>query len=188
VCSISTYSETTILFLGDSLTAGYGVDKDKSFPEVIQRRLIKEGHDVKILNGSISGSTSASALSRIRWYSRAKPTVLILALGANDGLRGVKVKTTKENLQKAITLAKKNKMKVLLAGMMLPPNYGKEFTSSFKKMYEKLSKDNNLTTVPFLLKGVAGEKDLNIEDGIHPNEKGHKIMADNVYPFLKELL
>lgn len=180
--------ETAVLFIGDSLTAGYGVNKEDSFPQVIQSRLKSEGYNIKVLNGSISGSTSASALSRIRWYSKASPKVLILALGANDGLRGVKVEATKNNLQKAIDFAKEKGMKVLLAGMMLPPNYGKEYTSSFKKMYSQLSKSNSLPKIPFLLEGVAGEKDLNIEDGIHPNEKGHKRMAENVYPHLKALL
>ncbi|MCP4911963.1 MAG: arylesterase [Oligoflexia bacterium] len=186
----NSFAESTqsVLFIGDSLTAGYGVNKEDSFPQVIQTRLRSEGYKIKVLNGSISGSTSASALSRIRWYSKANPKVLILALGANDGLRGVKVEATKNNLQKAIDFAKSKGMKVLLAGMMLPPNYGKEYTSQFKKMYSQLSKSNSLPTIPFLLEGVAGEKDLNIEDGIHPNEKGHKKMAENVYPHLKALL
>ena len=184
-----TQAKVTILFLGDSLTEGYGVARENAYPKIIERRLKADKvKSLKILNGSISGSTSASALKRLRFFIKAKPDILILALGANDGLRGVKTDTTYKNLKKVIELAKENKIKVLLCGVRVPPNYGKDFEKEFVGIYTRLQKEFNLAFVPRILEGVAGVPELNQADGIHPNEKGHEILAQTVYEKLKELL
>ena len=142
----------------------------------------------QVVNGGVSGSTTASGLSRLNWFLKGNPKAVIIALGANDGLRGIKLKESKANLEKIILKAKSKNIKVFLAGMQLPPNYGKEYTSEFQKMFEELKKKHNVFYIPFLLKGVAGKKELNLEDGIHPNKKGHKIMAKTVYEEIKDLL
>lgn len=179
--------QKTILFLGDSLTAGYGVEKEMAYPALIEKELNKT-RKVKVLNGGVSGSTTASGKSRLKWFLKAKPDILVLILGANDGLRGVKLEESKKNLEEIIKLAQKNNLKVLLGAMLLPPNYGKEYTTKFKSMYEKLKDDFDLAWIPFVLKGVAGQADKNIEDGIHPNAKGHKIIAKNLIPYLEPYL
>lgn len=179
----------TILFIGDSLTEGYGIPKEKSYPQLLLNQLKKEGYkDLKLINGSISGSTTASGLSRLRWFLKAKPNILVLALGANDGLRGITPQSTKKNLNEIIKKAKTNGLKIILAGLQMPPNYGKQFTKEFEKIYFDLAKEHKLELVPSLLKNVGGVKELNQEDGIHPNIKGHEILRDNVYPHLKKLL
>ena len=172
----------TILFIGDSLTEGYQIDPSKAYPSLIQNEL---GDDFKIINGSVSGSTTSSGLSRLRWFLKANPDILVLALGANDGLRGIILEKSKENLIKIINLAKEKKMKIILAGMMLPPNYGEEYTKDFKKMFEELAEDPDISLIPFLLEGVAAEKELNLDDGIHPNEKGHEKMKQTVLKYLR---
>lgn len=173
-----------ILFLGDSLTEGYGVAKENSYPQVVKSYLEKKGVKLTILNGSVSGSTTASGPSRIKWFLKAKPDILFLALGANDGLRGISISTTKKNLEETIAIGKKGKMDIVLAGMMVPPNYGPEYGTAFKTMFSTISKKKKVHFLPFLLEGVAGEKKFNQEDGIHPNEKGHKKMGKLVGEFL----
>jgi acyl-CoA thioesterase-1 len=173
-----------ILFLGDSLTAGYGVEKEQAYPALVEKELNKK-YSVKVLNGGVSGSTTASGLSRLRWFLKAKPDILVLILGANDGLRGVKLDESKKNLEKIILKAKAEGLKIILAGMMLPPNYGKEYTEKFKKMYIDLKEKYELPWIPFILKDVAGLEEMNIEDGIHPNNKGHEKVAKNLIPYLE---
>ena len=183
-----------ILFLGDSLTEGYGVSKEKSYPSLVieemnayflQRRMAKR---VAALYGGVSGSTSASALSRLRWFLKANPRILFLAMGANDGLRGLPASEMEKNLEATIVLAKKEGLKVVLAGMRLPPNYGKKDAAEFEAVFSRLAKKYDLTFVPFLLANVGGEQALNIEDGIHPNEKGHAKIADQIAPVLENIL
>jgi acyl-CoA thioesterase-1 len=187
--SFNTLAVKKVLFLGDSLTEGYGVSKDAAYPVILQDLLLKE-HKIKIdiLNGSVSGSTTASSISRLKWFVRARPDILVLALGANDGLRGIDLKSSKENLSKTIKLALDNKMTVILAGMYIPPNYGPTYTKDFRKMYLELESEYKLTLIPFLLDGVAANKKLNISDGIHPNELGHKKIAENLVKYLRPLL
>jgi len=188
VCCFSVNAKT-IVFLGDSLTEGYGIAKKQGYVALVEKQLKKNGYvKVKVINASVSGSTSASAVSRLKWFLKAKPDILVLALGANDGLRGVNTKVTFENLEKTILLAKKSKLKVLLLGLRMPPNYGESFTQSFKKIYYDLAKKHKLAFVPKLLKGVAGVKKYNQVDGIHPNEAGHKVLFKNIYPTLRKLL
>lgn len=179
---------STLLFLGDSLTEGYGVPKEKSYPSLVVSELKKKGLKIKLLNGSVSGSTTASGLSRLRWFLKAKPSILILALGANDGLRGVKLSDSEKNLRGIIQLARDNKVKVVLAGMLLPMNYGEKYRTNFEKMYKKLEVEFSLVKIPFLLDGVGGEAKLNQEDGIHPNEAGHEKIAQTVLKTLGPLL
>jgi acyl-CoA thioesterase I len=187
--SQSILAETKILFLGDSLTAGYGIEKFQAFPTLIDKKLKEKGYkNIKVINGGISGSTSASALSRLKWYLKIKPDIMILALGANDGLRGLSVSELRKNLTACIQLAKENNIIIVLAGMRMPPNYGAAYTKSFFQIFGEVSKEQNVPLIPFLLKDVAGIPDLNIPDGIHPNEAGHKIVAQTVLPYIIKLL
>lgn len=177
----------TILFLGDSLTEGYGINKEDAYPRLVQE-LIKTNLDkeVNIINGGVSGSTTNDGLARLQWYLRKNPDIVFIALGANDGLRGLDLSQSQSNLEKIINLALEKNAKVLLAGMLIPPNYGPEYTTAFKKIYANLKAKYSLRLMPFLLEDVAGVQELNQSDGIHPNEEGHKIMAKNIYQFIKE--
>lgn len=175
-----------ILIIGDSLTEGYGVTKEEAYPYQVEVLLKKKGKNVKVINAGSSGSTTASASSRLKWHIRSKPHILILSLGANDGLRGIKVKSTKKNLSRVISLASSHGIKVLLAGMKLPYNYGKKYRQEFEKVFKDLVKEHGIGFIPFLLKGVGGVKDLNLPDGIHPNKKGHQIIAQTVIKYLLE--
>lgn len=180
-----------VLCLGDSLTEGYGVDKKDAYPAVLQSLLEKKGiKNVEIVNAGISGSTSASSLRRLQWHlkSKSKPQVIILALGANDGLRGQDVENSRKNLEKTVKLAQDNNIKVLVAGMKMPPNYGNKYTRAFEEIFPALAKKHKLPLIPFLLEGVAAQKELNLPDGIHPNEKGYKIVAATVLKHLKPLI
>ncbi|PIP94252.1 MAG: arylesterase [Bdellovibrio sp. CG12_big_fil_rev_8_21_14_0_65_39_13] len=183
-------AERVLLFIGDSLTEGYGVEKSESYPQLIQNKLDQKygAGKFKVLNGSVSGSTSASGLSRLNWFKKSNPEFLILGLGANDGLRGVTPQMTKANLKKIINAALELKIKVLLLGMMMPPNYGPQYTDEFKSIYPELSKEYDIGFVPFVLAGVAGEKSLNQGDGIHPNSKGHLVISETVWNSLEKML
>lgn len=181
--------EITILFLGDSLTEGLGVQKNEAYPflvkELIQTKLKK---DIKVINGGVSGSTTSDGLERLKWYIKRKPDFVFLALGANDGLRGLDLKQSQKNLEEIINFVQKSNSEVLLAGMLIPPNYGPEYSKDFRSIYQSIKEKYNLKTMPFLLKDVAGVEELNQRDGIHPNVKGHKVIAQNVYGFLENIL
>lgn len=183
-------TETVILMLGDSLTEGTGVAPEVAYPRVVEQQLRQAGYAVKVVNAGIGGSTTASAPARLRWHLKAKPRpqILLLALGANDGMRGMPVSTSKKHLAATIALAQKHQLKVVLAGMQIPPNYGAAYTRDFAAMYPALAKTYQVPLIPFLLKDVAAQPKLNIGDGIHPNPAGHKILARNVLPYLKPLL
>ncbi len=182
-------TEIKVIILGDSISAGLGVEKEQAFPFLLQNMLKQKGfHTVKITNGSISGSTTAGAVSRLKWYMRTKPDILVLALGANDGLRGLSTDLMKQNLEKSIVLAKKNEIKVVLTGMKIPPNYGTEYVKAFESSFVSLAQKYDLPFIPFLLKDVAGNASLNQADGIHPNSEGHKMIAVTVFDILMELL
>jgi len=179
----------TILFLGDSLTEGLGVNKQNAFPNLVQELFKKEQNkNITIINGGVSGSTTSDGLDRLKWYLKRKPSIVFLSLGANDGLRGLNLTQSQKNLEEIIEYAQNAKAKVLLAGMLIPPNYGPDYSKEFQQMYQNLKNKYNLKIMPFLLEDVAGVKQLNQRDGIHPNEQGHKQVAKNVYEFLKEEL
>lgn len=179
----------TVLALGDSLTEGYGLDKSQAWPAVLEARLQKQGRtNVRIVNAGISGSTSASALSRLKWHLKSNPQVLVLALGANDGLRGIDPAQTERNLAAAIEAAQKAGLKVLLTGMKVPPNYGGDFGRRYERVFTDLSSRYKVPLAPFLLEGVAGVRALNLADGVHPNADGHQKMAAYLEPYLLPLL
>lgn len=179
-----------ILFFGDSLTAGYGLSTEEAFPALVEQKCIKNGTPCRVINAGLSGETSAGGLTRIDWILRQPVDVFVLELGANDGLRGLPLEQTRNNLQAIINKVKDKypDVKVVIAGMMVPPNMGPEYTSSFRKIFPELAKHNNATLIPFLLEDVAGYEKLNLGDGIHPNQEGHKIVANNVYKVLSPLL
>ena len=180
----------TILFLGDSLTAGYGLSPDQAFPAVTGTILEGRGKTVKIINAGISGETSAGGLARIDWVLRQPVDILFLELGANDGLRGLPVSETEKNLQAIIdkVRAKNKDVRIILAGMMVPPNMGKEYSANFERIYISLAAKNKCTRIPFLLDGVGGIERLNQADGIHPTAEGHRIIAQTVAKTIIPLL
>jgi acyl-CoA thioesterase I len=186
----STSPPKSMLFFGDSLTAGYGLSPEEAFPALIEKELNKKPNTVKVTNAGLSGETSAGGLARIDWVLRQPIDVFVLELGANDGLRGLPLDQTRKNLQGIIdkVKAKYPKAKLVLAGMMVPPNMGKQYSAEFKNIYPELAKKNNATLIPFLLDGVGGIEKLNQADGIHPNVEGHKIVARNLSVILGKLI
>ena len=187
IFNLQLISASTILFLGDSLTEGLGVSKKDAFPKLVETLIQSElKKSIVVINGGVSGSTSSDGLDRLKWYLKKKPYLIFLALGANDGLRGLNLKQSQKNLEEIIKYAQESNAKVLLAGMLIPPNYGPEYSERFKKMYEKIKIKYQLRSMPFLLEGIAGKKEFNQRDGIHPNEKGHKYIAKKVFEFIKE--
>lgn len=170
----------TILFLGDSLTEGYQLSKEEAYPALVEKELKKKIKDIKVINGGVSGATSASGLKRLDWYLKAKPDLMVLALGANDGLRGFKITESEKNLNAVIEKAKSRGIKVILAGMRMPTNYGEPYRSDFEGMFSKLAKKHHIKLIPFLLEGVGGVANLNLPDGIHPNAKGYEVVAKTV--------
>lgn len=181
----------TILFFGDSLTAGYGLDDpSEAFPGVIQTKIDSAKLPYTIVNAGVSGETTAGGKNRIDWVLKQPVTVFVLELGANDGLRGLPVQQTSDNLQVIIdhVKAKYPKAKLVLAGMQVPPNMGNDYAAQFKAIFPKIAAKNNMTLVPFLLQGVGGIPSLNQKDGIHPTAVGARIVAANVWQILKPLL
>jgi acyl-CoA thioesterase I len=182
--------QKTILFFGNSLTAGYGIDKEDSFAGLTQARLDSLGEDYKVINGGLSGETTAGGLSRLDWFLEDEPEVFVLELGGNDGLRGIQLSETKSNLLAIIdkVRTKYPDTKIILAGMQIPPNMGKEYTDEFRAIYPAVAMEKNVTLIPFLLEGVAGNPELNLPDGIHPTEDGHKIVFRTIWPFIEKLI
>ncbi len=180
----------TILFLGDSLTAGFGLDTTQAYPALIQKRINERGWNFEVINAGQNGDTSAGGVSRIEWLLQREIHVLVLELGINDALRGIQVAVTKKNLQAIIdhTLQKYPNAKVVLAGMQAPPNMGSTYEDSFKSIYPQLAKSNGVDLIPFLLEGVAGDPSLNLPDGIHPSAEGQKIVAENVWRVMEPML
>lgn len=178
-----------LIVLGDSLTEGIGVAKDTAYPALLEK-MIHDGGKANwtVMNAGVSGSTTASALGRMKWLFKSKPDLLLIVMGANDGLRGLKIEDSEKNLAQAIEFAQAQKVPVILGGLYIPPNYGKDYTEKFKKMYLNLSKKYKLPLIPFVLDKVAGDPKYNLADGIHPNEAGHKIIAETVYKEIKGLL
>ncbi|MBK7960189.1 MAG: arylesterase [Bdellovibrionales bacterium] len=182
------FSQNKLIVLGDSLTEGYGVSKDSAFPAILEEKIKASGKNWTVVNAGVTGSTTASAVSRLKWLLRAKPDAVLVILGGNDGLRGIKVVESQKNLSAAIEMIQKEKKKVILGGLYMPPNYGLEYTAQFRKMYADLAKKYSVPLIPFILEKVAGDPNFNQSDGIHPNEKGHKIIAETIFSSLKEYL
>jgi acyl-CoA thioesterase I len=174
-----------IVVLGDSLTAGLGLAVRDSYPSVLQERLKTQGLNFEVVNAGVSGDTSAGALSRLDWSLQGDVRVLVVALGGNDGLRGLPPEQLQQNLGQIVERAQARRIEVILAGMEAPPNYGREYIVSFHKVYPALAKRYGVALVPFLLQGVAGIQTLNQADGIHPTAAGARIVADNVWAVLK---
>jgi acyl-CoA thioesterase-1 len=181
-------SRPRIVILGDSLTAGLGLSPDEAYPSLLQERLDKEGLKYEVINAGVSGDTSAGGLARLEWALDGNVRVLIVALGGNDGLRGLPAEELKGNLSKIIEQAEKRHIKVILAGMEAPPNFGQSYIVSFHQVYPELARQYNVSLVPFLLQGVAGIDTLNQRDGIHPTAQGARIVADNIWPVLRPML
>ncbi len=178
----------TVLFLGDSLTEGYRLSKDEAYPALVEKALIKKYPELKVINGGKSGDTTAGGVKRLDWYLKAKPKIMVLALGANDGLRGLKASEAKKNLSQIIEKAQAKGINVLLAGMKIPMNYGDSYRKEFEAIFPALAKAHNVPLIPFLLEGVAANPDLNLADGIHPNAKGYEVMSKTVIKHLEPLL
>jgi len=181
-------SRPRIVFLGDSLTAGYGLAAEQSVPSLIDARLREEGYHYEVVNAGVSGDTSAGGLNRLDWSLDGQVDVLIVELGANDGLRGLPVSQMKQNLDTIIRRARTKNIAVVLTGMEAPPNYGAAYTAEFRQVYRDLAREHQGPFVPFYLEGVAGNPELNISDGIHPNPQGARIVADTVWRTLEPLL
>jgi acyl-CoA thioesterase-1 len=177
-----------VIFLGDSLTAGLGLEADQAYPAVLDRRLDAEGTPVRVLNAGVSGDTTAGGLARLGWLLRQKPDVLVVGLGANDALRGLDLGEVEKNLREIVRRGKASGVRVLLLGMMIPPNYGPDYTERFRAIYPRIAKDMDVPIVPFLLDKVGGVADLNQADGVHPTAKGQEMVADNVEPYLVKML
>jgi len=180
----------TVVFLGDSLTAGLGVQPTEAFPALVAEKIRAAKLPFEVENAGLSGDTSAGGLRRIDWLLQRRIDLLVLELGANDGLRGLDLKSMKANLQSIIdkTKAKNPQVKIVLAGMQVPPNLGAEYVSGFQRVYDELARENNATLIPFLLEGVGGHRELNQQDLIHPSPAGHRIIADLVWRTLEPIL
>ncbi len=180
----------TILFFGDSLTAGYGLEPEQAFPALIASRLDSLGYSYEVVNAGLSGETTASGVNRLDWVLRQPVRVFVLELGANDGLRGIPLSETRKNLSSMIETVQGRfpEVEILLAGMQLPPNMGPEYTQAFRAIFPELTQIYDLHLIPFLLDGVGGIPELNQVDGIHPTAEGHEILAENVWKVLEPAL
>jgi len=188
---ISADQKETILFFGNSITAGFGLDEDEAFPGLIQKRIDSLGLAYEVINGGLSGETTASGRTRIDWFLEEKPSIFVLELGGNDGLRGIPLHETKANLKAIIekVASQYPDTKIVLAGMELPPNMGDDYTRAFRELYKSIASENKaLIFIPFLLDGVGGNPELNLPDGIHPTAEGHQIIAETLWPYLEKIL
>jgi acyl-CoA thioesterase I len=180
--------ERIIVALGDSLTAGLGVASDEAYPALLEARARKAGFDYRVVNAGVSGDTSAGGLRRLDWVLRSRPDVVIVALGSNDGLRGLPVSALRDNLTAIVTRVRAAGARVLLVGMRVPPNYGAAYAGDFAEAFGSVARHTSVAFLPFLLEGVAGDPALNQADGIHPNAAGQRIVADRVWAALRPLL
>ena len=181
---------STVLFLGDSITAGYGLELSQAYPGLIQKKIDAKGWNFKIINAGQSGDTTAGGLARLDWLLNNRVDVLVLELGGNDGLRGLPIEEIKKNLQAIIDRTKSRypEAKIVIAGMKVPPNMGGDYGRRFGAVFSDLAKKNNAALIPFILERVGGMRELNLSDGIHPTAKGHEIVAENVWKVLEPVL
>lgn len=185
-----TTGPVTILFFGDSITAGYGLDPDDAFPAIIQAKADSLGYQLEAINAGVSGETSAGGLRRVDWILQRPFNVFVLELGGNDGLRGIDPAHTRDNLQQIINKIETNKpdATIVLAGMEAPPNMGDDYTREFRQIFQDLADANRVAFLPFILEDVAGNPELNLPDGIHPTAEGHRIIAQNLWNILEPLI
>lgn len=179
--------QKTILFFGNSLTAAYGIDQEDGFAGLTQARIDSLGLNYRVINGGLSGETTAGGLSRLDWFLEDEPAIFVLELGGNDGLRGILPAESKRNLIGIIdkVRGKYPNTEIILAGMQIPPNMGLEYTQEFKSIYPAVAAEKNVTLIPFLLENVGGIPELNLPDGIHPTEEGHKIVFETIWPYIE---
>ena len=177
-----------IITVGDSLTAGLGVAESDAWPALLENKLQKNGYNWQVINAGISGETSSGTLSRIKWIMTQKPDIVILATGANDGLRGIPVPVIEENISRAMQILQEGNITVVLAGMQIVQNLGPRYTAAFADIYPAVAEKQECVLVPFFLQDVAGEPSLNQADTIHPNEEGHKIISETVYPYILQAI
>lgn len=177
-----------IVALGDSLTAGWGVAPEEAYPAILERRLAREGYAYRVVNAGVSGDTTAGGLRRVDWVLRSGPEVVVVALGANDGLRGQPVAAMRDNLAAIVRRLVDAGARVLLAGMRVPPNYGAAYARQFAAVFPDVARQAGVALMPFLLEGVAGDPRLNQSDGIHPNADGQRVIAERLWPHLRPLL
>jgi acyl-CoA thioesterase I len=179
-----------ILFFGDSITAGYGIDQAQAFPALIQEKLDSLHWNARAINAGLSGETSSGGLRRIDWLLRQRIDIMVLELGGNDGLRGIDLNLTRSNLQEIIdkTRSVYPSAEIVIAGMQVPPNLGQDYTDQFRTMFFDLAEKNNVKLIPFILEDVAGIPELNLPDGIHPTPEGHKIMAETVWNVIRPVV
>lgn len=181
-------SPLRLMVFGDSLTAGYGLASEDSLPAQLQRALRERGHAVTVINAGVSGDTTSGGLSRLEWTLADDPQAVILALGANDGLRGINPGLTRDNLQQMLEILQQRDLPVLLLGMLAPPNLGRDYSEAFNTIYPDLAEDYSVLLYPFFLEDVVGEPQLNLEDGIHPNRQGVAVVVENILPLVEQLL
>jgi acyl-CoA thioesterase-1 len=177
-----------VIFLGDSLSAGYGLPAEQAFPALVERRMKERGTPVRIVNAGVSGDTTSGGLDRLDWLLGQKPDVLVVELGANDAFRGQPVSRIESNLRAIVVRAQQAGVRVLIVGMKVPTNYGPDYTQAFDALYPRVAKETHAALMPFLLDGVGGRPELNLDDGIHPNVLGQKIVAENFLPYLERVL
>jgi acyl-CoA thioesterase-1 len=177
-----------IVAMGDSLTAGLGVDENDAYPAQLERKLRRGGYNWHVVNAGISGETSSGALSRIGWVLKLKPDIVILETGANDGLRGTDPRLMRKNIEEMLHILEKNDVVVVLAGMEMLANLGKEYTGAFSAVYTDLSRKHRVILMPFFLADVAGDQSLNQQDGLHPTTAGYRIITDNIYPYVLDAI
>ena len=181
-------AERVIVALGDSLTSGLGVAPDEAYPALLEARLRREGHGYRVVNAGVSGDTSAGGRRRVDWVLRSKPEVVIVALGANDGLRGLPVNELRDNIEAIVRRLQAAGVRVLLVGMRVPPNYGDDYAQAFAAVFPTVARRTGVALAPFLLEGVAGNARLNQADGIHPTAEGQRLIAAALWPYLRPLL
>jgi acyl-CoA thioesterase-1 len=181
-------TERVIVALGDSLTAGFGVAPEEAWPALIETRLKREGYPYRVVNAGVSGDTTAGGLRRVDWVLRNRPEVAVVALGANDGLRGLGTDAMEANLRGIVERLQAGGARVLVAGMEVPPNYGAAYARAFRGVFPDVARRTGAALMPFLLDGVAADPRLNLSDGIHPNAAGHRAIAEHVWPYLIALL
>jgi len=180
--------ERTIIAVGDSLTAGYGVAEDQAYPAKLEEKLRRNGYSYRVINAGVSGETSSGTLARIDWIAGKKPDIVLLETGANDALRGMPISLIRSNLEETINKLQAQKIEVVLAGMQMVRNLGPLYTAGFAKIYKEVARDRQVILIPFFLAGVAADPGLNQEDTIHPTAKGYTIVADTVYPFVVQAI